>query len=87
MIFLFLLERKPFMDKNIQSYEHHDRRNNSRKSSKSINGKRKRLIASPTKTANFSSYRRFHRNNSSSNIEKQKQWFYIQRKYLQLKSR
>ena len=71
MIFLFLLERKPFKNKNIQSYEHHDSRNNSRKSSKSSKGKRKRLIASPTKTANFSPYRRFHRNNSSLNIEKQ----------------
>ena len=71
MIFLFLLERKPFKNKNIESYEHHDSRNNSRKSSKSSKGKRKRLIASPTKNANFSPYRRFHINNSSLNIEKQ----------------
>ena len=70
MIFLFLLERKPFTNKNIQSYEHHDSRNNSRKSSKSSKGKRKRLIASPTKTANFSPYRRFNRNSSSINLEK-----------------
>ena len=71
MIFLFLLEKKPFTNKNIQSYEHHDSRNNSRKSSKSSKGKGKRLLASPTKTANFSPYRRFHRNSSSINIEKQ----------------
>jgi len=76
MIFLFLLERKPFTNKNIQSYEHHHSRNNSKKSRKSSNsskgkGKRKRLLASPTKTANFSPYRRFHRNSSSINIEKQ----------------
>ena len=70
MIFLFLLERKPFTNKNIQSYEHH---NNSRKSSQSKDDKRKsRLLASPTKNANFSPYRRFHRQSSSINIEKQK---------------
>ena len=69
MIFLFLLERKPFTNKNIKSYEHHSR-NNSRKSSNSSNGKRKRLLASPTKHANFSPYRRFHRP-SEINIQKQ----------------
>ena len=67
MIFLFLLERKPFTNKNIQSYKHHSR-HKSRKSSNS----NKRLIASPTKDANFSPYRRFHRQSRSINIEKQK---------------
>ena len=70
MIFLFLLERKPFTNKNIQSYEHHNK-NNSRKSSQSREGKREnRLLASPTKNANFSPYRRFHRQSSAINIEK-----------------
>ena len=67
MIFLFLLEKKPFSNKNIQSYEHHSR-NNSRKSSQS-KGKTKKLLASPTKNANFSPYRRFHRPCSSLNID------------------
>ena len=69
MIFLFLLERKPFTNKNIKSYEHHSR-NNSRKSSNSSNEKCKRLLASSIKHANFSPYRRFHRP-SSINIQKQ----------------
>ncbi len=69
MIFLFLLERKPFTNKNIESYEHHSR-NNSIKSNHSCKKKR-RLLASPTKTANFSPYRRFHRQNFSINLEKQ----------------
>ena len=71
MIFLFLLERKPFTNKNIQSYEHHSR-TNSRKSNNSSKGKNKRrLLASPTKTANFSPYRRFHRQSGSINIHTQ----------------
>ena len=68
MIFLFLLENKPFSNRNLESYEHHSR-NNSRKSSPS-KGKNKKLLASPTKNANFSPYRRFHRMSSSINIEK-----------------
>ena len=67
MIYLFLLEKKPFSNKNIQSYEHHSK-NNSRKSSQS-KGKTKKLLASPTKHANFSPYRRFHRPCSSINID------------------
>ena len=70
MIFLFLLERKPFTNKNIQSYQHHSR-DSSRKSSDSGKAKRKRLLASPTKTANFSPYRRFHRQSASINFPKQ----------------
>ena len=70
MIFLFLLERKPFTNKNIKSYEHHSR-NSSKNSSNSSKGKRKRLLASPTKHANFSPYRRFHNKNSSINLQKQ----------------
>jgi hypothetical protein len=67
MIFLFLLEKKPFTNKNIQSYEHHSK-NSSRKSSPS---KGKKLLASPTKNANFSPYRRFQRVSSLKNIKKQ----------------
>ena len=67
MIFLFLLEKKPFSNKNIQSYEHHSK-NNSRKNSPS-KGKTNKLLASPTKNANFSPYRRFHRPCSSLNID------------------
>jgi hypothetical protein len=69
MIFLFLLENKPFSNKNIQSYTYHSREN-SRKSSPSKN-RSKKLLASPTKNANFSPYRRFHRPSSSINIDKQ----------------
>ena len=67
MIFLFLLENKPFSNKNLQSYEYHSR-NSSRKNSPSR--KSKKLLASPTKSANFSPYRRFHRPCSSLNIDK-----------------
>ena len=67
MIFLFLLEKKPFSNKNIQSYEHHSK-NSSRKSSPN---RGKKLLASPTKNANFSPYRRFHRVSSLRNIDKQ----------------
>ena len=67
MIFLFLLEKKPFSNKNIQSYEHHSK-NSSRKSSPN---RAKKLLASPTKNANFSPYRRFHRVSSLRNIDKQ----------------
>ena len=67
MIFLFLLEKKPFSNKNIQSYEYHSK-NNSRKNSPS-KGKTNKLLASPTKNANFSPYRRFHRPSSSLNID------------------
>ena len=67
MIFLFLLEKKPFSNQNLKSYQFHSK-NNSRKNSPS-KGKSK-LLASPTKNANFSPYRRFHRPSSSINIDK-----------------
>ena len=70
MIFLFLLERKPFTNKNIQSYQHHSK-DSPKKSSDSGKDKRKRLLASPTKTANFSPYRRFHRQSASINFPNQ----------------
>ena len=68
MIFLFLLENKPFSNKNLQSYEYHSR-NSSRKNSPTRE-RSKKLLASPTKSANFSPYRRFHRPSSSLNIDK-----------------
>ena len=71
MIFLFLLERKPFTNKNIESYEHHSRNNSKKSDHSSKSKKKKRLLASPTKNANFSPYRRFHRQNYTINFEKQ----------------
>ncbi len=68
MIFLFLLENKPFSNKNLESYEYHSK-DNSRKGSPNKN-RCKKLLASPTKHANFSPYRRFHRPSSSINIDK-----------------
>ena len=70
MIFLFLLERKPFTNKNIQSYEHHSRKNSANSGISTPKEKRKRLLASPTKHAKVSPYRRFHRQSCSINIEK-----------------
>ena len=66
MIFLFLLERKPFTNKNIKSYKHHSRDN----SRKKTNASKSRFLASPTKNANFSPYRRFHHHSPSIKIEK-----------------
>ena len=69
MIYLFLLENKPFSNKNKESYQNHNKsNNNSRKESPSK--KEKRLIASPTKNANFSPYKRFHRQSCSINLNK-----------------
>ena len=67
MIYLFLLENKPFTNKNIETYVHHE--SNSRKESPSK--QQKKLIASPTKSAHFSPYRRFHRPASSMHIDKE----------------
>ena len=59
MIYLFLLENRPFSNKNLESYQNHQ---SPRKESPSK--KEKLLIASPTKTANFSPYKRFKRRGS-----------------------
>ena len=67
MIYLFLLENRPFTNKNLEAYEHKSK-SNSRKESPSK--AQKKLIASPTKTANFSPYRRFHRPASSLHVNK-----------------
>jgi len=68
MIFLFLLENKPFSIKNLESYDH-TIKTHSRKSSqtKITNSK---LLASPTKNANFSPYRRFQRATSLNTVDK-----------------
>ena len=68
MIFLFLLENKPFSIKNLESYDH-TIKTHSRKSSqtKITNSK---LLASPTKNANFSPYRRFQRATSLNMVDK-----------------
>ena len=65
MIYLFLLENSPFSNKNLELYQncHSPRR-------KSPNRKEKLLIASPTKNANFSPYKRFHRQSCSINSDK-----------------
>ena len=65
MIYLFLLEKKPFTNKNIESYNHYNNRGSRKESPK----KEKKLLASHTKNANVSPYRRFHRKSSSINIE------------------
>ena len=65
MIYLFLLENSPFSNKNLELYQncHSPRR-------ESPNRKEKLLIASPTKNANFSPYKRFHRQSYSINSDK-----------------
>ena len=65
MIYLFLLENRPFSNKNLESYQNHQ---SPRKDSP--NKKEKLLIASPTKTANFSPYKRFRRQSCSINLNK-----------------
>ena len=66
MIYLFLLENKPFSNKNIESYK------NQTYGKESPNVKEKIMIASPTKGANFSPYKRFKRQSCSINLEKDK---------------
>ena len=65
MIYLFLLENRPFSNRNLESYQNH---HGSRKESPSK--KEKLFIASPTKTANFSPYKRFRRQSCSINLDK-----------------
>ena len=72
MIYLFLLENKPFSNKNIESYSNQSDKNKSNSRKESPGKKEKRLIASPTKHANFSPYKRFKRQSCSINIEKNK---------------
>ena len=66
MIYLFLLENKPFSNKNIESYQ------NQTDGKESPSKKEKIMIASPTKQANFSPYKRFKRQSYSINLEKNK---------------
>ena len=65
MIYLFLLENRPFSNKNLESYQNHQSPRR-----ESPNKKEKLLIASPTKNANFSPYKRFRRQSCSINNEK-----------------
>ena len=54
MIYLFLLENKPFKRENINSYLKPEERN-----SPTISPSPKKLIASPSKNTQFSPYRKF----------------------------
>ena len=65
MIYLFLLENRPFSNKNLESYQ-----NLQSPRSKSPHKKERLLIASPTKNANFSPYKRFRRQSCSINTDK-----------------
>ena len=65
MIYLFLLENRPFSNKNLESYQ-----NLQSPRSKSPHKKERLLIASPTKNANFSPYKRFRRQSCSINSDK-----------------
>ena len=56
---------RPFSNKNLESYQNYK---SPRK--ESPNKKEKLLIASPTKTANFSPYKRFRRQSCSINLNK-----------------
>ena len=65
LIYLFLLENRPFSNQNLEPYKSHDNSNK-----ESPNKKEKKLLASPTKTANFSPYKRFRRQSCSINLDK-----------------
>ena len=67
MIFLFLLENRPFSNQNLEPYKGH---HNSNKESPNKKEKEKKLLASPTKNANFSPYKRFRRQSCSINLDK-----------------
>ena len=58
MIYLFLLENKPFSKENIKPYQTSDKKGKESPSPKSPKGK---LIASPSKNTNFSPYHQFNR--------------------------
>ena len=66
MIYLFLLQNKPFSNKNIETYK------NQSKGKESPSKKEKIMIASPTKGANVSPYKRFKRQSCSINLDKNK---------------
>jgi Ca2+-binding EF-hand superfamily protein len=66
MIYLFLLQNKPFSNKNIEPYK------NQIPGKESPSKKEKIMIASPTKGANFSPYKTFKRQSRSINLDKNK---------------
>ena len=55
MIYIFLLENKPFTRENIKSYQ--NKKTKGKDSSKNINTSEKNLIMSPSKNSNFSPYK------------------------------
>ena len=85
MIYLFLLENRPFSNKNLESYQSIDGSKSPTKKD-SPSKKEKLLIASPTKTANFSPYKRFRRQSCSINLDKNSKDILKNMKVLQSKS-
>ena len=85
MIYLFLLENRPFSNRNLESYQSIDGSKSPTKKD-SPSKKEKLLIASPTKTANFSPYKRFRRQSCSINLDKNSKDILKNMKVLQSKS-
>ena len=85
MIYLFLLENRPFSNKNLEAYQNNDGSKSPTKKD-SPSKKEKLLIASPTKTANFSPYKRFRRQSCSINLDKNSKDILKNMKVLQSKS-
>ena len=85
MIYLFLLENRPFSNKNLEAYQNNDGSKSPTKKN-SPSKKEKLLIASPTKTANFSPYKRFRRQSCSINLDKNSKDILKNMKVLQSKS-
>ena len=85
MIYLFLLENRPFSNKNLEAYQSTDGSKSPTKKD-SPSRKEKLLIASPTKTANFSPYKGFRRQSCSINLDKNSKDILKNMKVLQSKS-
>jgi len=85
MIYLFLLENRPFSNKNLEAYQNNDGSKSPTKKD-SPSRKEKLLIASPTKTANFSPYKGFRRQSCSINLDKNSKDILKNMKVLQSKS-
>ena len=61
MIYLFLLENKPFTKENIKSYQSQVKKTNDAPEKEKEKAKEAQLIMSPSKNSNFSPYRAFAR--------------------------
>ena len=61
MIYLFLLENKPFTKENIKSYQSQVKKTNDAPEKEKEKAKETQLIMSPSKNSNFSPYRAFAR--------------------------